>query len=74
MRLQYLLEILLKQLEGLEYFNHIQISDVIMKCKGIKSTKDISAIAAGLSMKLIVTFETATLESYADTLKIVTDG
>ncbi|CAD8117028.1 unnamed protein product [Paramecium sonneborni] len=32
------------------------------------------AIAAGLSMKLIVTFETANLESYSDSLKIVTDG
>ncbi|CAD8120828.1 unnamed protein product [Paramecium sonneborni] len=32
------------------------------------------AIAAGLSMKLIVTFETATLDSFTDQLKIVTDG
>mgnify|MGYP001807959672 CR=1 FL=1 len=32
------------------------------------------AIAAGLSMKLIVTFETATLDSFADSLKIVTDS
>ncbi|CAD8106047.1 unnamed protein product [Paramecium primaurelia] len=32
------------------------------------------AIAAGLSMKLIVTFETATLDTFVDQLKIVTDS
>jgi hypothetical protein len=32
------------------------------------------AIAAGLSMKLIVTFETASLEQFSDSLKIVSDG
>ncbi|KAM3144881.1 hypothetical protein pb186bvf_002886, partial [Paramecium bursaria] len=32
------------------------------------------AIAAGLSMKLIVTFETAQLDTYSDSLKIVSDG
>lgn len=42
--------------------------------QGYKFIYTYSAIAAGLSMKLIVTFETATLETYSDSLKIVTDG
>lgn len=32
------------------------------------------AIAAGLAMKLIVTFETQVLENYEDSMKIVSDN
>lgn len=32
------------------------------------------AIAAGLAMKLTVTFETQVLEDYRDTMKIVSDN
>lgn len=73
MRLLYLCAITHKQLDELECFNHTQISVVIMKCKGIFVFM-LRAIAAGLSMKLIVTFETASLEQFSDSLKIVSDG
>ncbi len=33
-----------------------------------------SAIAAGLAMKLIITFETSVLEEFHDSIKIVSDG
>jgi hypothetical protein len=32
------------------------------------------AIAAGLAMKLIITFETAVLEEFHDSIKIVSDS
>ena len=67
-------EILLKLLGVSGYSSLIQIFDVTMKCKGMIICYIHRAIAAGLSMKLVVTFETATLETYQDSLKIVSDG
>lgn len=34
----------------------------------------LSAIAAGLAMKLVITFETSVLEEFHDSIKIVSDG
>ena len=35
---------------------------------------DCSAIAAGLAIKLVITFETSSLEEFHDFIKIVSDG
>ena len=47
-------------------------SEWITTCRGKILIK--RAIAAGLAMKLLVTFETSNLEEYHDSMKIVSDG
>ena len=44
-----------------------------MICKGIYFL-NFRAIAAGLAMKLVITFETSILEEFHDQIKIVSDG
>lgn len=45
-----------------------------MICKGNLYHKLFRAIAAGLAMKLVITFETSIMEEFHDSIKIVSDG